>query len=271
MSRWTIDEPTTLDFDGVVALKITLVAGSISILATDDPPSLHVATVDGQPLQVSHEAGMLSISHENLMWEGVLKWLRNIRCEAEVTVTVPADCPVTITLITASAVVAGLSARTSIKSGSGNVTLDGVTGKIDANTVSGLIEAQGLDGAVSFNSVSGDLTLAHGSVAELSATTVSGRVAADVDLAKDSRVRISTVSGEVALRLPASTSAQVTLNAAAGRVDTSFPEVQRLERAMTKSFAGTLGAGEGQLNVSTVSGSITLLSRPDEDMKGSDQ
>ncbi|MFC6934472.1 hypothetical protein ACFQHO_31760 [Actinomadura yumaensis] len=35
MSRWTIDEPTTLDFDGVVALKATLISGSVSVLASD--------------------------------------------------------------------------------------------------------------------------------------------------------------------------------------------------------------------------------------------
>jgi DUF4097 and DUF4098 domain-containing protein YvlB len=265
MSRWTIDEPTSLDFDGVVALKATLMAGSISILPTDNTPSLQVGAVHGQPLLVTHEAGMLTVSHENLRWDGVLKLLRNMRCDAEVTVTVPVDCPVTINLVTAGAVVAGLSARTSIKSGSGDITLDGVTGKIDANTVSGVVEAQGLDGTVTFNSVSGDLALAGGRVRALTASTVSGRIAADVDLAADSQVRISTVSGEVALRLPQSTSAQVTLNAAAGRIDTSFTELQPQERAITKTLTGTLGDGSGRLAVNTVSGGVTLLSRPDRE------
>src|SRR5918999_2843669 len=112
MSRWTVDEPTTLDFDGVVALKAMLIAGSISILASDEAPSLQVSAVEGQPLLVTHEAGMLTVGHENLMWEGVLKWLRNMRCDAAVTVTVPRDCPVTINLVTAGTVVTGLSART---------------------------------------------------------------------------------------------------------------------------------------------------------------
>lgn len=197
----------------------------------------------------------------------MLKWLRSMRCDADITVTIPRDCPVTMNLITASAVVAGLSARTSIKSGSGNITLDGVTGKIDANTISGVVEAQGLDGSVSFNSVSGDLALAGGSVWVLTASTVSGRIAADVDLAADSRVRISTVSGEVALRLPQSTSSNVSLNAAAGRVDTSFPGLRQQERAITKTLSGTLGDGAGNLHVNTVSGAVTLLSRPDKEEK----
>src|SRR5204862_340649 len=30
MSRWTLDSPTTLDFDGVVALRVRVIAGSVS-------------------------------------------------------------------------------------------------------------------------------------------------------------------------------------------------------------------------------------------------
>jgi hypothetical protein len=69
----------------------------------------------------------------------------------------------------------------------------------------------------------------------------------------------------VALRLPESTSAEVTLSAAAGRVDSSFPELRRQDRAITKTVSGKLGAGAGRLIVNTVSGSVTLLSRPQED------
>lgn len=262
MSRWTIDEPTTLDFDGVVALKATLLAGSMSVLATEDKPAVHVAKVIGPPLRVSHEAGMLDIAHDNLL-EGVLTWLRTQQCSAEITVTVPRDCPVQINLITADAVITGLTARTSIKSGAGDVTLDGVTGHVDANTVSGVIEAQGLDGAVSFTSVSGDLALAGGSVDRLAARTVSGKIAADVDLIGGSRLNVNTISGEVALRLPGTTSAEVNLSSTAGRIDTTFPGLERYDRTVTKSVTGKLGDGDAKLTVNTVSGSVSLLSRDD--------
>src|SRR5262245_5749097 len=129
MARWTIDEPTTLDFDGVVALKATLVAGRLSVLA-GDKPSVHVGSITGRPITVSHEAGMLTIDHE--VWEGMLGWLRNEKSGAEVTVTVPGDCPVRVNLVSADAVISGLTSRTSIKTGSGDITLDGVTGEIDA-------------------------------------------------------------------------------------------------------------------------------------------
>lgn len=264
MSRWTIEEPTTLDFDGVVALRITVIAGSVSVLASDERPSIMVGDVEGPPLTVTHEAGMLTVTHERL-WEGVLSWLRTHNVRAAITVTVPHDCPVSLNLVSADAVVTGMTARTSIKSATGNVTLDGVAGAIDANTVSGAIEAQGLDGTVSFTSVSGDLALAGASIERLGARTVSGRIAADLDLSGDAAVEVNTVSGEVALRVPESAGARVSLGSAAGRIETSFPELGRQDRTIAQTVTGKLGDGRGRLAVNTVSGAITLLGRDGDD------
>lgn len=259
MSRWTIDEPTTLDFDGVVALKATLVAGNISVLA-GDKPSIRVSSVTGKPLVVSHEAGMLTVTQEVV--DGVLSWLRNEKAEVAVVVTVAPECPVTINLVSADAVVSGLSAETRIKAGSGNVTLDGVTGKVEAITVSGDIEAQGLRGSVRFTSVSGPLSLAGGMLDRLEAKTVSAKVTADVALRPESRIQISTVAGEVTLRLPASTSAAVSLSSATGRVESAFDGLAPVDRAVAKGVSGKLGDGSGNVQVSSVSGNVTLLSRP---------
>jgi hypothetical protein len=259
MARWSVDEPTTLEFDGVVALKATLVAGSVSVLAGDHP-SVQISEISGKPLSVVHEAGMLTVSQE--VMEGVLGLLRNARPRATVVITVPAGCPVTLNLVSADAVVSGLSARTVVKTGAGNVTIDGVTGDVDATTVSGEIEAQGLRGSVRFNSVSGALSLAGGMLDRLAAKTVSAKVTADIALNTGSQVQVATVAGEVALRLPAATSAEVTLTSATGRVDSAFPELESGMRGVARSMTGRLGEGAGKLSVSTVSGNVTLLSRP---------
>jgi hypothetical protein len=63
--------------------------------------------------------------------------------------------------------------------------------------------------------------------------------------------------------LPESTSAEVVLSSMGGRIDSAFTELRREERAVPKSLTGTLGDGGAPLNVSSVSGAITLLSRPD--------
>ncbi len=259
MPRWTIDAPATLDFDGVVALRVRIVAGSVAVLATADRPRLEVAEVSGQPLLVTHEAGILTVSYEDLSWDGLLGWLRPQRHSASITIMVQRDCPTQVGVVNATAVVSGVSARTSLKSVSGDLTLDGVTGAVEASTVSGSLEAQGLDGNVVFRSVSGDLTLAEGRIGRLDAKTVSGRVTADIDLAPAAEMRVGTLSGEIAIRLPAQASARVSLRSASGQVHTDFDSLDSGAGPGAKNVTGMIGGGSGKLAVASMSGDVTIL------------
>jgi hypothetical protein len=265
MEQWTVDSPTTLDFDGVAALRVRVVSGSVAVLSTDDQPRLDVADLAGQPLLVRHEAGILTITYPDLTWDGMLGWLRPQPHSAAITVMVPRECPAQLGVVSASAVVSGISGATSVKSVSGKITLDGVTGAVDATTLSGDVEAQGLGGRVGFNSVSGDLTVADGTVDKLEAKTVSGRVTADVDLNDGGALRVTTVSGAVAIRLPAETSTRVELRSTTGRVQCEFGGLTASRSRGASSLSGTLGSGAGQLHISTMSGQVTLLERNNRD------
>jgi Putative adhesin len=264
MPRWTIDAPTTLDFDHVAALRVRAISGSVAVLSTDDRCCLDIDSIAGQPLLVSHEDGVLTVSYEDLTWDGLLGWLRPQRHSAVITVTVPGECPVQLGVVNAGAIVSGISAKTSVKSVSGNITLDGVTGSVDATTISGDIEAQGVGGRIGFNSVSGDLTLADGSVDRLDAKTVSGRITADIDLDCNGSLHVGTVSGAVAIRLPGDTSTQVELRSAAGRVQSEFAGLRSNKQPGSNTLNGRLGTGgSGRVSVTTMSGQVTLLQRDD--------
>jgi hypothetical protein len=266
MAHWTIDAPTSLDFDEVSGLRVRLIGGSVAVLATDGTPSLDVADISGDPLEVNYEDGVLTISHENLTWEGLLKWLRpQQRHAATVTVTVPRKCPTQVGVVTATAVLSGLSARASVKSVSGGITLDGVTGDVDANTVSGALEAQGVNGRLNFRSVSGDLTLAEGWLERLDAHAVSGDVTADVDLDPLGGLQVTTVSGEVTLRLPAQSDTKVHLHSMSGDVRSEFEGLRHSSAPASHSVSGNLGAGSGQVSVTTMSGRVVLLRRAERD------
>jgi hypothetical protein len=261
MAQWTIEAPTSLDFDDVTGLRIRLIAGSVAVLATDGKPSLDVANVTGDPLNVTYENGMLTISHENLTWEGLLKWLRPQRHSASVTVTVPRKCQTQVGVVSATAVMSGISAKASVKSVSGGITLDGVTGDVDANTVSAALEAQGINGKLNFNTVSGDLTLADGWLERLDANGVSGDVTADIDLDPLGGMQVTTVSGEVTLRLPAEADARVHLHSLSGDVRSEFAELRQSSAPASRSVSGSLGAGSGHVSVNTMSGRVILLRR----------
>ena len=263
MPHWTVDTPTTLDFDHVAALRVRAISGSVAVLSTDERACLDIDAIAGQPLLVSHEDGVLTVSYEDLTWDGLLGWLQPQRHSAAITVTVPKDCPVQLGVVNAGAIVSGIGTKTSVKSVSGNITLDGVTGTVEATTLSGDIEAQGVGGRIGFNSVSGDLTLADGSVGRLDAKTVSGRVTADIDLECAARLSVSTVSGAVAIRLPVQTNAWVALRSAAGRVQSEFGSLSPGKPPAGTMRSGQLGHGEGagKLSVTTMSGQVTLLQR----------
>jgi hypothetical protein len=261
MAHWTIEAPTSLDFDDVTGLRVRLIAGSVAVLATDGKPSLNVSSINGDPLDVTLEDGVLTITHENLTWEGLLKWLRPQRPSATVTVTVPRKCPTQVGLVSATAVMSGICARASVKSVSGGITLDGVTGDVDANTVSGALEAQGINGKLNFNTVSGDLTLADGWLERLDANGVSGDVTADVDLDPLGGMQVSSVSGEVTLRLPAEADARVHMHSVSGDVRSEFAELTHTSAPASHRVSGSLGAGSGHVSVNTMSGRVILLRR----------
>ena len=265
MAHWSIEAPTSLEFDDVTGLRVRLIAGSVAVLATDGKPSLDVTNVSGDPLDVTYQDGVLSITHENLTWEGLLKWLRPQRHAATVTVSVPRKCQAQVGVVSATAVMSGISARASVKSVSGGITLDGVTGDVDANTVSGTVEAQGINGKLNFNTVSGDLTLADGWMERLDVNGVSGDVTADLDLDPLGGMKVSTVSGEVMLRLPAEADARVNLQSVSGDVRSEFAELRRSSAPASRSVSGSLGAGSGQVSVTTMSGRVMLLRRAERD------
>ena len=269
MPRWTIDSPTTIDLPGVAALKVRVVSGSVAILASQDAPSLDVASLTGQPLLVTHEAGILTVTYEDLQWDGLKGWLRPQRHSADVTITVPADCPTQVGVVNASAIVSGISASISAKSLSGDITLDGVTGSVDAKTVSGDLEARGIDGEVAFNSVSGGLTLAGGAVSKLAAKTVSGQVTADIDLRDGGALKVSTVSGDVAVRVPASASARVDLKSTSGRVRSGFDGMSPAPGGRGPAvLSATIGSGSADLTVTSMTGDVTLLARAEPPAPG---
>jgi hypothetical protein len=260
-SEWTIEAPASLEFDDVTELRVRLIAGSVAVLATTGKPSLEVSSIEGDPITVTYQDGVLTVAHENLNWEGLLKWLRQQRHAATVTVSVPRKCRAQVGVVSATAVMSGIRARASVKSVSGGITLDGVTGDVDANTVSGTVEAQGINGKLNFNTVSGDLTLADGWLERLDVNGVSGDVTADLDLDPLGGMQVTTVSGEVMLRLPAEADARVNLHSVSGDVRSEFAELRRSSAPASRSVSGSLGAGSGQVSVTTMSGRVMLLRR----------
>jgi hypothetical protein len=265
VTQWRIDTPQSLDLEGVRHLNVRMVAGSIDVVGSSEAAGtggahVEVSRLDGA-LTVTLEGDTLTIAHERLTWGGLLDWVGNHKASAVVSVSVPDACPVELGVVSADAVVSGITADTKVKSVSGNVTLDGLNADISAQTVSGDLETRRLQGKLRFTTVSGDLTVVDGSSSQVKAETVSGDVTLDLDVAPGARLDLNSVSGDVTLRLPESAGLQVEAKTMSGSLDSAFAGVTRDGKPGRSTMRGSLGSGDGFLQAKTVSGDITLLRR----------
>jgi len=264
--QWRVEKPQSIDLEGVRRLEVRMVAGSVDVVgrtedAEDGGAQVEVTEVAGA-LLVTLEDGTLTVAHERLTWGGLLDWVGNRRASAVVSISVPADCPVELGVISADAVVSGISAdRTAVKSVSGDVTLDGVRSDISAQTVSGDLETRQVSGSLRFSTVSGDLTVVNGTSDTVKAESVSGNLTLDLDLGEGGRIDASSVSGDVTVRMPESAGVHVEVKTMSGSLDSAFDGMSSERRPGSSKMHGQVGTGDGRFTARTVSGDVTLLRR----------
>ncbi|MGW4683627.1 DUF4097 family beta strand repeat-containing protein [Streptomyces sp. NPDC004244] len=286
---WSVGEPQKLAFDEpVTELRVRLVGGTVNVVADEGPARLEATAVDGPPLFVVQEGGTLTLSYEDLPWngsQGFKKWFESKPWKAwtgsneegrkawersaTVTLTVPAATRVRVAAVSAAAVVSGIRGGTDVHGVSGDSTLVGLSGRVSAHTVSGNVEAQSVTGELGFRSVSGELTVVDGAGLTVRADSVSGDMLIDLDADPAAPagvdIALNSVSGQLAIRLPHPTDARVEANTATGGVSNAFEDLRVSGQMSAKRITGTLGAGTGSLRATTVSGSIALLRRPPAD------
>lgn len=271
MARWTIDQPTTRVLDGIVALRVRTVGGHVNILPTDDPASFEVSDIAGAAVSAVHEAGILTLTYDDLTGSGFLDRLKPVQLSgyknvrqrsAAIGVRVPRDCPVEVTTASASIVAAGLTGRVQLRTASGDITADDLGGDVEVATVSGNLAARNVHGTLSFGTVSGQVAVAGGRLASFSGKSGSGAVLADIDLAAAARAKVATVAGEVVLRVPAGTAASVDLRSVTGTLDSQF-SLDRDSVHGRSRMSGSTGSGidPASVSVSTVSGAVSLQRR----------
>ncbi|WP_327317787.1 DUF4097 family beta strand repeat-containing protein [Streptomyces sp. NBC_01235] len=266
MTEWSVAEPRKLSFDEPVSeLHVRIVDGTVNVVGTEEGSArLEVSRIEGPPLVVSHRDGTLTVAYEDLPWKGFLKWLdrKGWRRSAVVSLAVPAGTRVEVGVVSAGAVVSGIDGHAEVKGVNGDTTLVGLAGPVRADTVSGNVEAQALTGDLRFNSVSGDLTVVEAG-SSVKADSVSGSMIVDLDpVSRPTNIDLTSVSGEIAVRLPHPADAQVEANTASGSVSNAFEDLRVSGQWGAKRITGRLGAGNGNLKATTISGSIALLRRP---------
>ncbi|MFJ1752316.1 DUF4097 family beta strand repeat-containing protein [Kitasatospora sp. NPDC088134] len=276
MTQWTVESTENITFDEAVrTLHVRVVDGAVNVVPTDGPARLEVAALEGEPLQVTVADGVLTVTYKDLSWgefgeavksvQTVKSFFSGLRRKrrAELTVAVPADTAVKVGTVSADATVSGITGEVGVHGASGTATLAGLTGQVNANTVTGDVDAEGLSGELKVNTVSGAVTLVAGSATRIRANSVSGAVTLDLDAATPTDIGVTTVSGPVGLRLPSFADAKVEAGTTSGSLSSAFAELSVGGGWGSKKLSGQLGTGRGRLQVTTVTGAVTVQRRPD--------
>jgi hypothetical protein len=257
--KWLVDGPKVIDFEHISTLKVALVAGQIDIVGHDEPGvRVEVHSVSGRDLKVALDGDTLEIDHPQLSWDNFLDAFKAYggRARAEVSVMVPRDVTLKFGVVSASALISGLSRDASISTVSGDVVVDGMSGYLTLNAVSGEIAVRNHDGNISAHTVSGDVT-ATGRIGKFSSDGVSGDVFLDISGTPDD-VRINTVSGAITTRLAPGTPAQYRINTVSGKLQLDDSAISGVRGSFTGKY-GSLDGSWLEFKANTVSGNVSVL------------
>lgn len=257
--KWLIDGPKTIDIDNIRSLKVGLVGGQVNIVAHDQAHvHVDVHSVTGKDLLVSVDGDTLEIDHAQWKWDNFIDVFTSFRGSAKVDVSVwvPRDIALKLGVVTATALVSGLTTDASISSVGGELVVDGVSGDVQLNSVGGEVTARNHFGKIAARTVSGDIT-ATGEIVKFSGDTVSGDVFLDIVGLPD-EVRANTVSGSVTTRLEDGVPVQYRINTVSGRLQLDDSEIRGVHGGYTGKY-GSLDRRWLEFRANTVSGNISVL------------
>lgn len=257
--KWLLNEPKTIEIDGIRKLKVGLVSGHVDVIAHDEPVArVEVHSVSGKDLRITADGETLEIDHAQLSWENWLDVFRNFRpgaARADVSILVPRDVALKLGVVSATALVSGIHEDADLSTVSGDLSTDGISGDLQLNSVSGELSARNHYGRIVAHTVSGDVT-ATGSVLSFSSDGVSGDVFLDLAGIPD-LVKVNSVSGNVTARLEACVATAYAINTVSGRLQFDDTSVR-----VRGKYTGKVGVLEGRwtdFRANTVSGDVSVL------------
>ncbi|MEO8906700.1 MAG: DUF4097 family beta strand repeat-containing protein [Microbacteriaceae bacterium] len=263
--KWLVNpgQAKTIDIARVRKMKVGMIGGQIDIIGHDEPGArVEVHSVSGKELKISIDGDTLEIDHPQLRWDNFLDVFRawSDKARADVSVLVPRDVALKLGVVSADALISGLTTDAKLSTVSGEITVDGITGDIDLNAVGGELSVNDHVGAISVHTVSGDIT-ATGALRTFSADSVSANIFLDLTGIPD-RITANSVSGDVTIRLDDGVGARYRVNSVTGRLRVDDTVVRR---AGDKSFTLQDGSLDGHwvdVSVNSVSGDVSVVRRP---------
>jgi hypothetical protein len=129
--------------------------------------------------------------------------------------------------------------------------LETTNGAINVANITENIRAKTTNGSVELVNISGNL---------VARTTNGSLVASFAAIQFKGEIEMRTTNGRIEIELPDSVSAQLSARTTNGKISTDFP-VKVQGRFETNKIEGTIGGGDGRIDLRTTNGSVTIRSR----------
>ena len=126
--------------------------------------------------------------------------------------------------------------------------------------LNGNIAVEAIENHVSVENFNGNVRLGH-IVGNASVQVINGFIDSDVTLPRDGAIKLTTSNGNIDLAIPTSTSATLAASVLNGLIHTSNLTLQD-QSDSPRSLTGTLGEGEGAIELTTLNGIISVTGRP---------
>lgn len=257
-----VAEPQTLEFDGVLSVRVGIIAGRVDILVHDEPATrIEVSEVEGEPIDISMGAGELEIVHSTGSSRGWIAFTSQMimgkpKETAVISIAVPEGTTVALRTVSGDGLACG-TRNTSLETVSGSLLADDTSGHLKVNTVSGEAIVRHHSGHLVVKTVSGEVT-ASGYCESIRTNSVSGPITLDL-LGAPRDLVAKTVSGDLTVRLPATIGVDVSASSVSGsltvnnRKFTGHGRNRFIESGSTKS---TL-----TVHANSVSGDVAIFHR----------
>lgn len=257
--KWLVDGEKIIDIEMIRKIKVGLIGGQVNIVGHDEPGArVEVHSVRGKALKVTIDGDTLEIDHPQLGWDNFIEVFKSFRGSAstDISIIVPRDVELKFGVVSASALISGLTEDARISTVTGDVVIDNHYGDLELNAVSGEMSVRNHYGRIVAHTVSGDLT-ASGEIMSFTSDGVSGDVFLDIRGIPD-LVRINTVSGDVTTRLEPGVPVQYKINTVSGKLQLDDSEIRGVRGGYTGKF-GILEKQWLEFRANTVSGDVSVL------------
>jgi DUF4097 and DUF4098 domain-containing protein YvlB len=252
-----------------VAIDVELVTKASNQAEADE-------IIDATELTFSEEEGVLEVvikskGKKNSSWFGFVN--NSITAKANITLKAPADMDIQLKTGAGDVSVDGLKGTSTFGTGSGEVTGSNLSGQLRATSGSGQIKLEGVSGNVSVRTGSGDVRIreiegsleagtgsgnikASGQISQFSAKTGSGGVRIESSAALVENSKVSTGSGDVKILLPQSAGFTLAAGTGSGKVTCNFDLVDPVVKK--NSIKGATASGGPKIAIGSGSGNITV-------------